>query len=1021
MGSLVLEVAWTRMLRLVFGSTTLAASTVLVAYMAGLGAGAWLGGRMARRLKHGVRAYGALELAIAAWALLVPVMLELFPALGRELLYTLSFWQAAGVRFLLALALLAPATLCMGATLPVLVEACVDAPERAGSVISRLYGWNTLGAVAGVFAATFGLFPALGLRATNLVGAGLDVAAGLIALGWLGRRVAPREPLAAAPGVAFADARTALAAYAVVGASALACEVAWTRLLAMVLGSSIYAFAAMLGSFLLGIGLGSLLARPLLARVTRPELVYALAIAAFGLLSLGAFALMPALPELFIAALRRAGPSDLAQISLQIGLSLLAMLPPTLVLGALFPLLARALAERGAGSAVGSVYFANTVGSATGAFAAGFWLIPTFGLQRTLALAAALPLATAALLLLRAPGRRTPRISGAAALAAAALLLLVRPPSFGMQGLLTGAFNTNRIWSNALPLTLFDGVPDEELVFARDGLNASVAVTKLRGLHTLYVNGKPDASTGVDMPTQVLMGHVAVLFGPPAKNALVIGWASGVTLGSATRHPLERIDAVELEPATLAASLFFTAHNGSPHRDPRVRLLADDGRTRLSYGLERYDVIVSEPSNPWFSGVANLFTQEFFAAARRSLAPRGRLLQWIQLYSTDPDTLRSILAAMRAEFPYLYAFVMSRDLADLLVLATLEPLTPADLPDYAALPESVRSDLERIGILSRGDLWSLLRLLPPELEAIAAQAPQVNRDDNLFVELRSPRLLYATDPSASFELLEQAGRGAAGLFDGTPGASDPDLLGELAIAYARGRGALSLARALVERADALGGSPHADAARVELSIRGAGPEVPDPLALLERAVERAPGARDVRAVRSEARGRAGDLAGALADVELLLADRPDALLRLQRLHLLVRLGRFDAAAEEADRYLASELGGREQMGWFAAAQAYLEVGRIDDAVHWLERYVEGEPGWHRAWELLARAYERASRPEDAARARRNQGRNLWLLGRSAGERGELADAITLVERAIALDPDFAPAAETLLELRSKQP
>jgi spermidine synthase len=1018
MGSLVLEVAWTRMLRLVFGSTTLAASTVLVAYMAGLGVGAWLGGRVARRLRNGVRAYGVLELAIAAWALVVPLALELFPALARELLYTLPFWQAAAVRFALSLALLAPATLCMGATLPILVEAAADDPERAGPAIARLYGWNTLGAVAGVFAATFGLFPAIGLRATNLAGAGLDVAAGVVALVWLGRRAPARAPSAAAPR-ALAGSRLALAAYAVVGASALVCEVAWTRLLAMVLGSSIYAFAAMLGSFLLGIGLGSLLARPLLARVTRPERVYALSIAAFGLLSLGSFAVIPTLPGLFTAAVRGMGTSGLALTSLQVGLSLAAMLPPTLILGALFPLLARALAAHGAGAAVGAVYFANTVGSATGAFAAGFWLIPTLGLQRTLALAAALPLASAAVLLARAPGRLWPRAATAIALASLAALLLARPPAFAMQDLLTGAFNPHQVSDERLPGTLFDGVQDEEVVFARDGLEASVAVTRMRGLHTLYLNGKPDASSGLDMPTQVLLGHLGLLFGPPARRALVIGWASGVTIGSAARHPLERIDAVELEPATLAASRFFSDHNGRPESDPRVRLVVDDGRTRLAYGLERYDLIVSEPSNPWFTGVANLFTQEFFAAARRSLAPRGRLLQWIQLYSIDPATLSSILAAMRAEFPYLYAFVVSREMADLMVLAAQEPLTPADLPDYAALPALVRSDLERVGIFSRGDLWSLLRVLPPELDALAAQAPQTNRDDNLFVELRSPRLLYAVDPSAVFAMLEQAGRGVAALFDGAPGASDPELLGELALAYARGRGAFGLARTLVERADALGSSAYADAARVELAIRDAGPAVEDPLALLERAVERAPGAREVRGVRSEARGRAGDLEGALADVDALLAERPDGLLRLQRLNLLLRLGRFEAAAPEADLYLATELGGREQAGWFAAAQAYLEVGRVEDAVHWLERYVEGQPGWHRAWELLARAYERVGRAQDAARARRNQGRNLWLLGRKQAELGDFANALALVERGVALDPEFAPAAETLRELRAK--
>ena len=425
--SLTLEVVWTRELRLVFGSTTLAASTILVAYMLGLGLGGVLGGKLADRLRRGVRVYGWIEVAIGVYALVVPFLLARLPAVSRALLSDLSVWQATLWRFALSLLVLILPTILMGATLPILVAALVRGDVRIGERTGLLYGLNTLGAVIGVFLSTFVLFPMLGLQGTNLTGAFLDIGVGLLTIFAVAPRVLSVEPAPVAPAARRSTSRSELPiliSYALVGFSALVYEVAWTRALAMVLGSSLHAFAAMLAAFLTGIGIGSLVTRRWIDRLRQPSVAYAWGILTVGALSLGTMLVLPRLPGLFVRVVAAFGLEPAQLVMVNFSLAAMAMLPPTLVFGALFPLVVRVLAERtpAPGEAVGRVYFANTLGSAAGAFAAGFLLIPTLGLRDTLVLASIVNLVTAAGLLLlyltdrdpcasRSPRYRSPRPS----------------------------------------------------------------------------------------------------------------------------------------------------------------------------------------------------------------------------------------------------------------------------------------------------------------------------------------------------------------------------------------------------------------------------------------------------------------------------------------------------------------------------------------------------------------------------------------------------------------------------------
>ncbi|HEY8517099.1 MAG TPA: fused MFS/spermidine synthase [Candidatus Binatia bacterium] len=1054
-GSLALEVVWTRQLRLVFGSTTLAASTILVAYMLGLGLGGLAGGRVADRLRDGVRAYGWIEIAIGLYALLVPTLIGWFPVLNRTVLQDLSFWPAALGRFVLALGLFLIPTVLMGATLPILVAALVRHDPRIARGSGLLYGINTLGAVAGVFVATFVLFPAVGVWRTNLIGALVDIAVGVLAVALLpllirgapatvdaaaarardaGHDVQPdvrptATPTRLAPQVdAHVAPAAVLTAYAGVGLVALVCEVGWMRGLAIVLGSSIYGFAAMLGAFLSGIALGSLIFRRWAERTRRPVLLLGVGLAALGVLALATTAALPELPSVFLRLITRSPEADRSLVFLQVVFCMATLLPPTLILGGLFPLLARIVAAstRDAGVAIGWVYFANTIGAAAGAFVAGFVLLPTIGLERMLALASALALALASLFLIRAARGTTTRVAAAAPLAAAIALLSTSLP-FDRAKLTRGVFHSpDAHMTFAIEMVPFAGEARPSLLYYRDGINATISVHRLAGMTAMKVNGKVDASDGEDMPNQVLPAHVALLFGPPARDVLVIGWASGVTVGSVAQHDgVERIDAVEIEPAVIEASHFFDDVNGRPLDDPRVRVILDDGRTFLENAQDAYDVIISQPSNPWMTGVANLFTHEFFKAASRALRPDGRLLQWMQLYGMEPESLAAVLAAMRAEFPYVYGFADRGMGANVLLLAMRRPLTRDDLPRWEDLDDGVREDLRRVRNFSTEDLWSLLRVLPPDVDRLARRASVRNSDGNLFIELRAPLVANRTATPDNWRALAKSSDAVLPFLESLGEELDHERVAALALSYTAQRRDYPVAEQLLRAAGERGRAGHAITAAVTMVRaldRSGQLSHENQLASLDEAVELAPDAFEPRLLRGQVRLEADQPELALADAEDALARRPDdPRARVLRMRARAALDRNHEAAEDADALLRSRFAHGDDDLAREAAAIYVAAGRFEDARPLLEQeLLDRDPVWEDGWAMLALVYERAGRERDAemarynvAVARANRARQLHRLARLALWQGEVDDARILLEVATSIDPEYAAARDDL--------
>ncbi len=780
---LIYEVVWSRALVLVFGSTTHAVSTVLAAFMGGLALGSILVGRRGDRLRHPLRVYAWIEVAIAVTALAVLALLPAMVPIYR-LLWGVVGDSPAGIttlRFALACLVLLPPTTLMGATLPILsahLERADQASSGLGETAARdrgagagaLYAANTLGAVAGVAAAGFLLLPALGMRASALAAAACNLIAAAAAFR-LARRSDNRpcaslshEGEASFPSgpatVPAGHPAVLMVAFGISGAGALIFEVVWTRVLSLVLGSSTQAFTIMLTTFLAGLALGSAAATRLLRRLPDPILALALTEVAAGAWAFFGIRLFSELPYAFVELFRAVGgPTPLFHAG-RFLIAALVMLPPTLFLGAAFPLAARAaLAVRSTVSdQVASLYTANTVGAILGSCAAGFVLIPAFGLQNTLVAGCMAVLAAGAVLLAVAPsGRPLPRYGLAAALLVSVLVLPGATPPWNSAAMTSGVFQyaPHYIQQFKSRSEFLQHHASQGMLFYKDGPTTTVSVERrserINGeINTvLSVNGKVDASSAGDTDTQVLLGQLPLLAARRAGAVLVIGMGSGVTAGSALTHPIPSLAIVEIEPAIIEAQRFFENVNGRPLLDPRTIVRINDARNDLLMSDETYDVIISEPSNPWITGPSRLFTSEFFELARARLNPGGLLCQWVQLYGLDHDALAAILRTYAAVFPHRIVFKGSP--GDLLILGSTGPIN-LDVEEIASRMKKppVAADLARIDVVEPADLFSRFRLDDAGIEAYISMGSahddgSLNTDDNARVEFAAARTLYQQD------------------------------------------------------------------------------------------------------------------------------------------------------------------------------------------------------------------------------------------------------------------------------------
>jgi len=725
--------------------------------MAGLAAGSAYLGSWNERHARPIVLYAWIELAVAAAGAfsligLVGVRflyLAAYPAIGAAtpLLLVLRFLGIAAVLFI--------PTFLMGGTLPILVRG-LTREDELGARISRLYWVNTLGAVTGTLLAGFVLLPALGLRLTITCAVVLNVLAGLVALQVSSASSHAEASASAQTPSASVSAETAAEnschpsrsflffAFGVVGAAAIAYEVAWTRLLATILGSSTYAFTLMLATFLAGIVIGSFIFERWFARAHRGVSfrTFSRTQTYTGLAALIFLSLFQYIPAVVPLILRATHESFGGLILAQFVTSALAMLPAAIIFGFNFPAVillftGGAGSESGYSAVVGRAYAANTLGAIAGAIITGFWLVPALGSFRVVALIAAINLVLAVALELSA----TPRRAGSLALNTV-LLLLVAFAGFSsvFYNRALTSFSTVLYFNlHNGKLTLAENAATLDLPFVADGLNASIAVNRTDNYFALTTNGKVDASSA-DTPTQLLLGHLGAVVDQVPRRVLIVGFGSGMTISAVARYPdVQRMDCAEIEPAVIQAAPYLEKLNRGVLRDPRVHVFLDDARNFLLTSRERYDLIISEPSNAWIAGVATLFTDEYYAAARNHLTPGGRFVQWIQAYSLDPADLRMILATLSRHFPETTLWRVPG--GDLIALNRTET-TPMNFDRLRTLWQTpdLREDYETLELRHPEGLVAYYALNDSAVRRIAAGSV-LNTDDRTLLEYHAPRAL----------------------------------------------------------------------------------------------------------------------------------------------------------------------------------------------------------------------------------------------------------------------------------------
>jgi len=700
---LIYESVWTQYLKLFLGHAAYAQSLVLAVFMGGMAVGAAYCGRWSARLANPLAAYAVIEALVGLAALgFHPVFVgvtdwsfeSLLPRLGDE-------WLVLGAKLALSCLLILPQSVLLGMTFPLMSAGLVRAHRgAAGESLAMLYFTNSLGAAAGVLASGFVLIAWIGLPGTLRTAGLLNLL--IAAVVWMLARPARHRPIRPASDADGGAAPLLLTVAFFTGLASFVYEIAWIRMLSLVLGASTHAFELMLATFIFGLALGALAVRRYVDAAAEPARLLAWVQIAMGLAAAATLPVYNTTFSLMEALLKGLARSETGYLLFNLSggaIAALVMLPATFCAGMTLPLITGALLRRGAGeAAIGHVYAANTLGAIAGVLAAVHVGLPFLGLKGTLVAGAVIDVALGLVLLnfleLRKALRTATVACGALLVAVAALVQL------DAHKMTAGVFRHGDAGSSH----------EATILFNKDGKTATVHLVKYRDATSLRTNGKSDGSInmdadgerGTDEITMVLTAALPLALKPDTKSAAVIGIGTGLTTHTLLQSlDIERVETVEIEPAMAEAARGFMPRNSGAFADPRGAILIDDAKSYFSTRNRRYDLVISEPSNPWVSGVSSLFTREFYRRIRKHLNPGGLLVQWIQLYEMDAALVATVIRALGAEFSHYAVFAPSD--TDLLIIAGEAPIP---LPPQAGVFEhpGLAKELWTVHMLTAGDL-----------------------------------------------------------------------------------------------------------------------------------------------------------------------------------------------------------------------------------------------------------------------------------------------------------------------------
>ncbi|MZH05143.1 MAG: spermidine synthase [Nitrospinae bacterium] len=728
------------------GNTQYSIATVLTAFMGGLALGSYTGGKIIDREFNPLAAYAILEAGIGIYCLLLPFFIDLAFPLFQWIYLSLgdSYTQTSLVRFSVCFALLIIPATFMGATLPVLSKFVSREENFIGKDVGTLYSINTFGAVLGAWASAFIFMRLFGVQATTGIAAAVNISIALIIYFLFKPPLKERLPFIETSsdkeGPALKKSEIfILLSFLLSGLTALVYQVVWTRILSLLLGSSVYAFSMILSVFILGLALGTVTASRFLDRLSDLVKGYGLVQMMIGFSSLSIIPLFGRIPFVNRWIYENWGQQfqfiQGANFIIIFGLLFI----PTFFMGTQFPIVIKILATKleTVGQNVGRVYAFNTVGAIIGSFLAGFVLIPALGLQTTiLSVVFFNVLLGISLLVWGASISFNWKMYVLPGLFVLCVVIANSIPPWDKSVISSGSFMPYRIGD------LREAeLKKNKILYFKEGMHTTVTTElSTSGNIFLRVNGKTDASLALDMRTQLLSGYLPMLFHPKPESALVIGQGSGITLGAVEQFPVNKINLVEISPAVIEGSRFFDPFNHDALNDKRLSILLEDGRNHIALSQNTYDVIVSEPSNPWISGVGALFTVDFFELLKKRLNPGGLACIWVHT-NMSPDSFKSIVRSFTEKFPYV---TMWESIAgdDYLLIGSEEEYGLSFEKAQKLLGNEVAGkDLAQIGIRNVPDLMSLMIMSRPDLVEFSKNAP-LHTDDNSLLEFNAPEYVY---------------------------------------------------------------------------------------------------------------------------------------------------------------------------------------------------------------------------------------------------------------------------------------
>jgi spermidine synthase len=762
--ALVYELIWSKYLSLIFGSTVYAQTAVLSTFMLGLALGSWLIGKLVTRTSSPLKLYGGLELLIGVYGFCFPMIYhsadQVFIHLGQAVYDQPN--KLLLLKIILSVFLLIIPTLLMGGTLPAISHWLQTIHAQASQKSTWFYAINTLGAVTGTAFAGFLLIRHLGLGMTNWFAAVANCLVGLAAFGY-GHYTAKLSPVPINSVEPMNEDSGTLPLLwsalivALVGAVSMALEVLASRALSMVFGASIYAFATALLSFILGIGIGSLV----VSRLKQSSIKFTLCLIII-LLS------VTVLIALWIGTIResvllyckldnfsRSEEGYLLHFIFTIITSVVVLGIPAALLGSVLPLCIRSTkkSRRSLSQVTGILLSWNTFGGVIGVVFMGFFFMPKMGIRGSLVLLGSL-LGYSALLLAWITNRRTASLFGL----------------FVCIGLLIIALTTGSQWQSTISSGIFrrGGMDWEkhlqtrekhhQILFFEDAADATVSIERGDGdgafAHTwLRINGKPDASSEGDLSTQFLLAHIPLLSKPDAKDVFVLGFGSGITCGAALTHPIQSLTLAENCEPVLRAGKFFEEKNRSALKDPRMRVFYEDARTVLKLYPKQYDIIISEPSNPWTAGVGSVFSKEFYELAAERLGPNGLMVQWFHNYEMTDDLMALIIRTFQDTFPSFE--VWDPQIGDLILVGSKTPWkSNPEVYKKNFFREETFNQLKLLGLKQPEYFWARQVASQETSYAIPGEGT-VQTDESPILEYDAPKSFYFNRVSRWIEIFDE--------------------------------------------------------------------------------------------------------------------------------------------------------------------------------------------------------------------------------------------------------------------------